>query len=155
LRLPKAFADEIVAHALEEEPNEACGLLAGKGERVVKLYRVTNTEQSPSRYNMEPQELYHAYRDMEDNGWDLLGIYHSHPKGQAYPSDTDVELAFWPEALYIIVSLLDRERPTMRAFRITEHLPSVFVRFLRWVLGFFRLRFADKEISEAQIEVVD
>ena len=120
LQLPKAFADEIVAHALEEEPNEACGLLAGKEDRVVKLYRVTNTERSPARFFMEPQELYHAYRDIEDNGWELLGIYHSHPKGQAYPSATDVRLATWPEACYIIVSLLDRETPAMRAFRIVE-----------------------------------
>ena len=120
LRLPRVFADEIVAHALEEEPNEACGLLAGKEDRVVKLYRVTNTEHSPARFNMEPQELYHAYRDIEDNGWELLAIYHSHPKGQAYPSVTDVRLATWPEARYIIVSLLDRERPAMRAFHIVE-----------------------------------
>jgi len=120
LRLPRVFADEIVAHALEEEPNEACGLLAGKEDRVVKLYRVTNTEHSPARFFMEPQELYHAYRDIEDNGWELLGIYHSHPKGQAYPSATDVRLATWPEARYIIVSLLDQEMPAMRAFHIVE-----------------------------------
>ena len=120
LRLPKAFADEIVAHALEEEPNEACGLLAGEDERIVKLYRVTNAEHSPNRFFMEPGELYRAYREMEDNGWELLAIYHSHPQGQASPSDTDVRLASWPDALYVIVSLLDRDRPVMRAFRIVD-----------------------------------
>lgn len=120
MRLPKAFADEIVAHALEEEPNEACGLMAGKDDQVVKLYRVTNAKHSPTRFYMEPQELYNAYREIEDNGWELLAIYHSHPKGQAYPSATDVELATWPDVRYIIVSLLDREAPLIRAFRIVE-----------------------------------
>jgi len=120
LRLPRAFADAIIVHAREEEPNEACGLLAGKDEQVVKLYRVTNTERSAWRFFMDPQELYHAYRDMEDNGWELLAIYHSHPHGQAYPSATDVKLATWPEARYLIVSLLDREKPAMRAFRIVD-----------------------------------
>ena len=120
LQLAKAFADEIIAHAREEEPDECCGLIAGKNGSCEKLYRITNSEHSPTRYFMEPQELYHAYRDIEESGWDLLAIYHSHPRSQAYPSATDVELATWPEATYIIVSLSDRERPVMRAFHIVD-----------------------------------
>jgi proteasome lid subunit RPN8/RPN11 len=132
LQLPKAFADEIIAHAREEEPDECCGLLAGKNGSCEKLYRITNSEHSPKRYFMEPQELYHAYRDIEDGGWELLAIYHSHPRSQAYPSATDVKLATWPEATYIIVSLSDREQPVMRAFHIV-----------------------DDHISEVEMEVVD
>ena len=133
LQLPKAFADEIIAHARQEDPNECCGLLAGKDGICEKLYRITNSEHSPKRYFMEPQELHDALKDMEDeNGWDLLAIYHSHPHSQAYPSATDVELATWPDATYIIVSLSDRERPVMGAFHIT-----------------------DGRISEAEMEVVD
>jgi len=132
LRLPKAFADEMIAHAREEEPNECCGLLAGKDGRAVKLYRITNSEHSPTRYFMEPQELYNAYKDIEDNGWELLAIYHSHPRSQAYPSATDTELAAWPEATHIIVSLMDSEKPVLRAFHIV-----------------------DGRISEAEMQVMD
>lgn len=132
LRLPKAFADEMIAHAQEDDPDECCGLLAGKDGRAVKLYRITNSEHSPTHYFMEPQELYNAYKDIEDNGWELLAIYHSHPRGQAYPSATDIELAVWPEATYIIVSLVDSEKPVLQAFHIV-----------------------DGRISEAEMQVVD
>ena len=120
LQIPRRFADEMVAHALEEEPNECCGLLAGREGQAARLYRIANSEQSPTRFFMEPQELYNAYKDIEENGWELLAIYHSHPHGKAYPSATDVELASWPDAVNIVISLLDRVRPEIRAFRIVD-----------------------------------
>ena len=116
--LPKHYAEEIIAHALEEDPNECCGILAGPERRVVKLYRMTNAEHSPYRYNMDSQELFQTYREIEDNGWELLAIYHSHTHSEAYPSLTDVRLATWPEALYLLVSLLDKAHPVIRAFHI-------------------------------------
>ncbi len=116
--LEKGFADEMIAHAGEEAPNECCGLLAGKEGRALKLYRATNSLHSPVRYNIDPKELLSIYREIEDNGWDILGIYHSHTHTQAYPSATDVQLAFWPETLYFIISLEDPKRPVFRAFRI-------------------------------------
>ena len=110
---------EMVSHAQEEAPNECCGILAGVGGRVTRLYRAANAEKSPVRYNIAPEELLQIYRDIEGNGWDIIAIYHSHAHTEAYPSASDVELAFWPDALYLIVSLKGHQ-PLLRAFRIVE-----------------------------------
>ena len=120
LRIKKAFADEMIAHALEDDPNECCGILGGKDGRALKLYRMTNAEHSPYRYNMDPRELYHTYREIEDNGWELLAIYHSHTHSPAYPSATDVRLSTWPDAYYILISLMDKQEPEMHAFKIVD-----------------------------------
>ena len=120
LQLERQYVDEIIAHAMEDDPNECCGILAGQDGRVAKLYRMTNAEQSPYRYSMDPQELYHTYREIDDAGWDVVAIYHSHTHSEAYPSATDVRLATWSDAYYILVSLLDREDPSVRAFRIED-----------------------------------
>lgn len=120
LVLPREFVDEMVRHAQEEFPNESCGIIAGKDGQAVQLYRMTNVEASPYRYYMDPKQLYQVYREIEDRGWELLAIYHSHTHSPAYPSATDVRLASWPDAYYILVSLQDRERPQVRAFRIVD-----------------------------------
>ena len=119
LELQRSFVDDMYAHALEENPNECCGIIAGKDGAAVKLFRTTNSEQSPYRYNVEPRELLQVYREIENNGWDLLGIYHSHTHTEARPSATDIRLAAnWPDALYLIVSLGEGPEPVIRAFRI-------------------------------------
>ena len=120
LQLERQYVDEIIAHAMEDDPNECCGILAGQDGRVAKLYRMTNAEQSPYRYSMDPQELYHTYREIDDAGWDVVAIYHSHTHSEAYPSATDVRLATWSDAYYILVSLLNRDEPSVRAFRIED-----------------------------------
>ncbi len=120
LTISKAFAEEMITHALEDDPNECCGILGGKDGQAVKLYRMTNTEHSRYRYNMDPRELYHTYMEIDDNGWELLAIYHSHTHSPAYPSATDVRLATWPEAYYVLISLMDKQNPEMRAFRIVD-----------------------------------
>jgi len=118
--LPKRFADEIIKHAGTEVPNECCGLLAGKNGTVLEVFRCESTEKSPYRYYLDPKDQIRIMREMDRKGWDLVGIYHSHTHTEAYPSKTDVELAFYPEALYFIVSLEDRNAPVIRAFRITD-----------------------------------
>lgn len=118
LQLEQRYVDEIISHALEDDPNECCGILAGNDARVEKLYRMTNAEQSPYRYSMDPKEMYRTYREIDDAGWNVLAIYHSHTHSEAYPSATDVRLATWSDAYYILVSLLSREDPTVRAFQI-------------------------------------
>lgn len=118
--LERRYADELVAQAREEAPNECCGVLAGRDGRVAKLFRAVNGEKSPYRYNVDPQDLLRIYRECDANGWDFLAIYHSHTHTEAYPSPTDVRLAAWPEALYLIVSLLDSENPILRAFHIQD-----------------------------------
>lgn len=116
--LEKRFYDEIITHALKDDPNECCGLLGGSKGKVSKLYRTTNSLHSPIRYNIEPKELLQIHREVDDNGWDIVAIYHSHTHTQAYPSATDIQLAFWPDSLYLIVSLQEKKNPLLRAFYI-------------------------------------
>ena len=124
LRLPRAFLDEMVAHARQEDPNEACGVLAGKDGLVKALFRVTNVERSPYRYLMDPKEQYQALKACDAQGWEVLAFYHSHTHTEAYPSATDIRLAAsWPDPLYVIVSLMDREAPVVRAFSLREGKP--------------------------------
>mgnify|MGYP000875909332 CR=1 FL=1 len=120
LQIPMHYAAEMIAHARQEDPNECCGILAGKDGKPLKLYRITNSERSPYRYNMDSQELLSAYHETEDNRWEFLAFYHSHTHTEAYPSATDARLATWPDTYYILVSLMDKENPVIRAFRIND-----------------------------------
>jgi len=115
-----AYLDEMVAHAQEEAPYEACGILAGANGRPTKLYRARNAEGSPVRFRIEPHDQLRIMREIEENGWEILGIYHSHPNGPDHPSATDVAQAFYPEAIYFIVSLRNPGQPQVRAFRIID-----------------------------------
>jgi [CysO sulfur-carrier protein]-S-L-cysteine hydrolase len=114
------MVDEIVAHARDELPNECCGLIAAENGRAVKLFRTSNAEASPVRYGLDPREQYQIMMEIERSGWILGAIYHSHTRSPAYPSQTDVNLAFYPGALYLIVSLQDADRPELRAYRIVD-----------------------------------
>jgi proteasome lid subunit RPN8/RPN11 len=118
LSLPRSYIDEMIAHAQEDAPNECCGIIAGEDGRAVNLFRAKNAEASPWRYSVEPKDLFRIFRECDDNGWSFLAIYHSHTASEAYPSPTDVRLAFWPEAYYVLVSLHDAGNPAVRAFRI-------------------------------------
>lgn len=120
MKLPKEFVDEMVAHAVQDAPNECCGIIAGKDSHAIKLYRAKNSEASPYRYNVDPKDLLRIFHECEDNDWTFLAIYHSHTASEAYPSPTDVRLAFWPEAAYVLISLADPARPVVRAFRIAD-----------------------------------
>lgn len=120
LTLERSHVDEIIAHAREDDPNECCGIIAGDGGRATKLYRAANSEASPFRYNVDSKDLLRIYRDLESHGWDVLVIYHSHTHTEAYPSPTDVRLAAWPDAHYVIASLMDAANPAVRAFRIQD-----------------------------------
>ena len=120
LTLPKAFIDEMIAHAREDAPNECCGIIAGQDGRAEKLFRAKNTEASPYRYNVDPKDLFRIHRECDQNGWDFLAIYHSHTASEARPSPTDVRLAFWPESFYVLVSLMQPDDPVIRAFRIVD-----------------------------------
>jgi proteasome lid subunit RPN8/RPN11 len=120
LTLPQKFIDEMIGHAREEAPDECCGIIAGHDGRAVKLFRAKNSEASPYRYNVDPQDLFHIYRECDDNGWEFLAIYHSHTASEAFPSPTDIRLAFWPETFYVLVSLQNPDNPAVRAFRIVD-----------------------------------
>ena len=120
MNLDQRVVDDIIEQARAEHPNEACGLLAGKNGDATKLYRMTNAERSPVIYRMEPSEQLRVFNEMDDAGLDLVAIYHSHTRSPAYPSTTDVQLAYYPEAVYLIVSLRDPNKPELRGFKITE-----------------------------------
>lgn len=111
---------EMIAHAREEAPLEACGILAGIEGKVLKLYRAKNADRSPVSYRLEPEEQYRIFMDIEEKVWDILGIYHSHPTSPAFPSGRDLKQAYYPEAIYFVVSLADPAKPEVRAFRIIE-----------------------------------
>jgi [CysO sulfur-carrier protein]-S-L-cysteine hydrolase len=119
MRVPRRIYDEMFEHAREEAPNECCGLIGGTAEEARTLYRARNAEASPLRYNLDPQDQFRIMTEMEERGEELSAIYHSHTASPAYPSQTDINLAAYPDALYLIFSLADGENP-LRGFRITE-----------------------------------
>jgi len=129
--LPGAIRDAIVAHARAEYPNEACGLIvgdrpAGDGGSALRFEPTRNKAASPYRYEIHPEDLLHLTIAIDDADQVFWGIVHSHTHTPAVPSPTDVGLAFYPEALYILVSLSDDEAdpasgaPSVRAWRILE-----------------------------------
>jgi len=118
--IPQKLYDEILQHARDEVPNECCGIVASSDGAAIRVFRATNAEASPVRYGLDPQEQYRIMMEIEERGWTLGAIYHSHTRSPAYPSQTDVNLAFYPDALYLIVSLQNPERPDLRAFTIVD-----------------------------------
>ena len=119
MRIPKRIYEELVSHAREEAPNECCGLIGGSNGEAKTLYRARNAEASPLRYNLDPQDQFRIMTKMEERGEELSAIYHSHTASAAYPSQTDINLASYPDALYLIVSLAEDEDP-LRGFRIRD-----------------------------------
>lgn len=118
MQLSAALRDEIVAHAREEAPREACGLLAGRDGGISRVIRCVNVHATPTtRYVIDPREQLKAFRAIDAAGEELVGIYHSHPLSQPYPSPTDRAEAHYPDALYVLVSLRSA-MPEIRAFRI-------------------------------------
>ena len=117
--IDRATWDALVEHAWSDFPYEVCGLLGVEPDGAIHRYVISNDERSMTYYVMNPKELLRAMREIEDNEWELV-IYHSHTHTRAYPSATDIGLAAYPEATYLIVTLQDRDHPDMRAFRILD-----------------------------------
>jgi [CysO sulfur-carrier protein]-S-L-cysteine hydrolase len=112
--------DEMVAHAVEDAPNECCGLIAASGGVAVKLFRMTNAAASPLRYEMDPEEQYRIeFGEIDTAGLDVGAIYHSHTRSAPYPSQTDINLAFHPDSLYVIVGVAGGARE-VRAYTIRD-----------------------------------
>ena len=122
IRLTTDNIDEIIAHAREAAPHECCGLIGGLIEgKAETIYRARNVAaDSLVAYEAAPEDLFAAQRAMRERGEQLLAIYHSHPRSEdPQPSATDVRLAYYPSAVYLIVGLGGSE-PCLRAFRISE-----------------------------------
>lgn len=119
-RLQQRYIDEMIAHAREDVPDECCGVLLGNAAGVAQFRRCTNAEHSPYRYSVAPKELLEIDREARQHDWEVLVIYHSHTHTEAYPSPTDVRLAGYPEAVYMLVSLQKPDEPVVRAFHIRD-----------------------------------
>jgi proteasome lid subunit RPN8/RPN11 len=122
IQMSRTQIDQIIAHAREASPSECCGLIGGLIEGEVQtIYRARNVASDPlTSYEAAPEDLFAAQRAMRERGEQLLAIYHSHPRSaDPQPSATDVRLAYYPSAVYLIVGLGD-PKPCLRAFRIDE-----------------------------------
>lgn len=120
MKVRRDLVDEIVAHAREDLPNECCGMVGGADGTAATVYRAANAEASPFRYSIDAREQFRLMKAIEEGGEELVAIYHSHTKSAAYPSQTDVNLAGWPDAVYLIVSLADPDAPELKGFWIRE-----------------------------------
>ncbi|HEY3209858.1 MAG TPA: M67 family metallopeptidase [Actinomycetota bacterium] len=119
IEIPADIREAMIAHAREEVPNEACGLLAGPEGRAEHVFRMQNADKSPMTYRLDSTEQLRVFNEIEEKGWEIAAIYHSHTHTQAYPSETDRSQAFYPDAHYILVSLADPD-PVVRAFTILD-----------------------------------
>jgi [CysO sulfur-carrier protein]-S-L-cysteine hydrolase len=119
MRISQELFDEMVAHAAQDAPNECCGMIATRDGEAVTVHRATNAAASPLRYEIDGAEQYRIQMAIDDADLDLGAIYHSHTRSAPYPSQTDINLAFYPEALYVIVGLAGQE-PDVRAFEIRD-----------------------------------
>ena len=118
--LDGVFYKEILEQALREFPNECCGVIAAEAGVPVKVFPMRNADASPATYRLDGKEQLKVFDELDDRGWDLWAIYHSHTHSEAYPSETDVRLAFYPDARYLLLSLADRSNPVMRSFSIVD-----------------------------------
>ena len=121
--VPAALVEEMLEHALREAPDEACGILAGdalwaEAGGPLRFYATKNADRSPYRYRIDPEEQLRVMLQIDDADEVVWGIFHSHTHTPAEPSPTDRSLAFYPGALYLIASLMDREQPHVRAWAI-------------------------------------
>jgi [CysO sulfur-carrier protein]-S-L-cysteine hydrolase len=123
VRISRALWDEIVAHARADAPNECCGMIAARDGVAVAVHRARNAAASPLRYEMDGMEQYRIQTAIEDAGLELGAIYHSHTRSAPEPSQTDINLAFYPEALYVIVGVAGDD-PDVRAWRIVDGVVS-------------------------------
>lgn len=125
LTIPRSIADELLALARAELPNEACALLSGDLATGIAttLHPARNAEASPLRYDVHPDDLVHIVFEIEDAGRDLVGIFHSHTHTPAVPSPTDLRSAQYPDAFYVLATLSEPDAApadALRAWRIVD-----------------------------------
>ena len=119
LRISQAQYAEIIGRCRTHYPKEACGILAGRGGVVAQVYPMTNVEDSPIGYAMDPKEQLAVEKQMRQRQQRMVGIYHSHTASDAYPSSVDISLAISPDLSYVLVSLKDAAHPVLKSYRIS------------------------------------
>jgi proteasome lid subunit RPN8/RPN11 len=134
LTIGREIIDAIVAHARRDHPEEACGIVAGKAgsDSPTRHVPMDNADRSMTFFRFDPGEQLRVWREMDDRDEEPVVIYHSHTATEAYPSRTDVDIAGYPEAHYLLVTTKDPERAEFRSFRIV-----------------------DKQVTEEPVRVVD
>ncbi|HET6626566.1 MAG TPA: M67 family metallopeptidase [Nocardioidaceae bacterium] len=138
LKIDQATYDAIVAHAKQDHPDEACGVVAGPegSDRPGRFVPMVNAARSPTFYEFDPVDLLGLYKDMDARGEEPVVVYHSHTATEAYPSRTDIGLASEPNAHYVLVST-------------REHGNSA------GPVEFRSYRIIDGEVTEEEVSVVD
>ena len=120
--MARALLGELIAHAVQEAPNECCGMVAvepGVPARAARVHRAVNTAASPLRFEVDGRELLHTIEQIEEDGCELGAIYHSHTRSEPYPSQTDINFAAnWPGVEWIIVGLANGQEPQARSYLI-------------------------------------
>lgn len=119
MQIARELYDQLIAHARAEAPNECCGMVASADGRAVTIHAAENTAASPLRYEIDGKQQLEILDAIEDAGHDLGAIYHSHTRTAPEPSQTDINLAFYPDSLYVIVGIANAE-PEVRAWRIVD-----------------------------------
>jgi proteasome lid subunit RPN8/RPN11 len=119
LKIPLALAERLLEHARSELPNEACGLIAGSlaDGTALAYHPARNSEASPLRYNVDPEDLVRIVFAIEEAGRDLVAIFHSHTRSPAVPSATDRRTAQYPGVFYLLATLADSTAAPQRALR--------------------------------------
>lgn len=120
LKISKTLLDQIFKQAIDGKPYEICGVGGGRGDEVLKVYPTDNEKKSEVAYMVDGKQLLRAMKDIDAQKWDMNLIYHSHPATVAYPSQTDISLAHYPDSYYMIVSLKDGT-PQPRVFKIRDN----------------------------------
>lgn len=124
LKLKKDDYTKILEHCVAGLPDESCGLIAGSidGEvkTIEKVYLLTNIDHSNEHFSMDPKEQLAAVKDARANGLTMLGNFHSHPESPSRPSEEDKRLAYDSTAEYLILSLMDRDNPVLKAFGVDK-----------------------------------
>jgi proteasome lid subunit RPN8/RPN11 len=112
--------DQIVAQARAEAPNECCGIIGTRDGGAVTVFPVRNAAASPLRYEMDPKDQLEVFEALDEADLDVGAIYHSHTRSDPLPSQTDINLAFYPDALYVILGVKDADHDDVRAWRIVD-----------------------------------
>src|ERR671916_1701369 len=120
MRISRRLLDEVIAHARADAPNECCGMIASRDGEAVAVHRARNSAASPFRYELDGMEQYRIQTAIEDAGHEVGAIYHSHTRSDPEPSQNDINLAFYPDAVYLIVGVKDPQHDDVRAWRIVD-----------------------------------
>ena len=120
IRVSHDVMEGMESHARESYPLECCGLLAGKEKLITAIFQTRNAAASVDKYEIDPEEQLNVFEEIDRRSLKLLGIYHSHPHHPCYPSALDISRAFYPDTAFFIISLVDLQRPQIKAFIIRE-----------------------------------